>query len=248
MSKIIFGRNPVLEALKSEQAIDRIFILHGQQGMNIQKILSLAQERKIAIRMIDKPRLTQMTGTKNSQGVAALIADYRYWEIADILAIAKERGEPALIALLDGIEDPHNLGAIIRSAECAGVHGIIIPEHRAASLTETVAKTSAGALSYMPVAKVINLVPAMDELKEAGLWIAGATDDAEKDVYHTNLTGPIGIVIGNEGTGIRRLVKEKCDFLIRIPIKGRVGSLNASVAAGVVFFEVGRQRMLNSEN
>jgi len=246
MAKIVFGRNPVLEALKSEHAIDKVFLLHGQRGAIIQKILSLAHERRISVQLTDKLRLTQMTGTKNSQGVAAMIAEYCYSDITEMLTLANDRVEPPLIALLDGIEDPHNLGAIIRSAECAGVHGIIIPQHRAVDLTETVAKTSAGALSHIAVAKVTNLIPVMEELRQAGLWIAGATNEAEKDLYHTDLSEPLGIVIGSEGRGIRRLVKEKCDFLIRIPMKGKISSLNASVAAAVVFFEVVRQRTFTS--
>lgn len=244
MAKIIFGRNPVLEALKADQAIDKIFILHGLQGNAIREIFSSARQRNVRIELIDKQRLAQMTDAKNSQGIVASISEYQYKNIADILQIAGERKQPPLVALLDGIEDPHNLGAIIRSAECAGVHGVIIPKHRAVGLTETVAKTSAGALAHIAIARVTNLVPAIEELKQAGLWIAGTAGDAQQSLYQADyLAGPLAVVIGSEGKGIRRLIREKCDFLLHIPMNGKINSLNASVAAGVLLFEIVRQRL-----
>ncbi|MBN1349393.1 23S rRNA (guanosine(2251)-2'-O)-methyltransferase RlmB [candidate division KSB1 bacterium] len=246
MENIIVGRNPVLEALKAGQKIEKIFMLHGQKGAVLQKIFSAAREANVTIETIDQQRFTQISNAKTAQGIAALIAEYRYREISEILAIARNRHEQPFIVLLDGIEDPHNLGAIIRSAECAGAHGVIIPKHRAVGLTESVIKASAGALAHIAVAKITNLVQGMDELKQAGCWIAGASGEAEQDIYQADFSGALGVVIGSEGRGLRRLVQQKCDFLIRIPMRGNIASLNASVAAGIIFFEIARQRSLKS--
>jgi len=243
MTNVLIGRKPVLEAILAGQALEKIFILHGSTGSAIQDIVAAARQSHVRIEWVDRQRLGQMTTAENAQGVVAQIAEYRYWEVSEILDVARERNEAPFIVLLDGVEDPHNLGAIIRSAECAGAHGVVIPQHRAVGLTETATKTAAGALAHIAVAKVTNLVPVLDELKQAGVWIAGTSGEAEVSLFEANLTGPIAIVIGNEGKGLRRLVRDKCDFLVRIPMRGKINSLNASVAAGVTFFEVIRQRL-----
>ena len=239
---VIEGRNAVLEAFRSGRTIDKLFVLDGCQDGPVRTIVREAKKHDTIINFVGKERLSQLTQTGKHQGVIAYAAAYAYSEIDDMLKLAEERGEDPFLILLDGIEDPHNLGAIIRTANIAGAHGVIIPKRRAASLTATVAKTSAGALNYTPVAKVTNLVKTMEELKEKGLWFACADMDGEP-MYVLNLTGPIGLVIGSEGEGVSRLVKENCDFTAAIPMKGEITSLNASVACGILAYEVVRQRI-----
>ena len=238
----IEGRNPVIEAYRSGKTIDKLFVLDGCQDGPVKTITREARKQHTIISYVSKERLDQLSETHHHQGVIAIAAAYDYASVDDILAKAREKGEAPFIFLLDGIEDPHNLGAIIRTANLAGAHGVIIPKHRAVGLTATVARTSAGALNFTPVAKVTNLGAAMDELKKEGLWFVCA--DMKGEVrYRQNLTGPIGLVIGNEGEGVSRLVREKCDFTASIPMKGDIDSLNASVAAGVLAYEIVRQRM-----
>lgn len=238
----IEGRNPVIEAYRSGKTIDKLFVLDGCQDGPVKTITREARKQHTIISYVSKERLDQLSETHHHQGVIAIAAAYDYASVNDILAKAREKGEAPFIFLLDGIEDPHNLGAIIRTANLAGAHGVIIPKHRAVGLTATVARTSAGALNFTPVAKVTNLGAAMDELKKEGLWFVCADMKGEV-MYRQNLTGPIGLVIGNEGEGVSRLVREKCDFTASIPMKGDIDSLNASVAAGVLAYEIVRQRM-----
>ena len=238
----IEGRNPVIEAYRSGKTIDKLFVLDGCQDGPVKTITREARKQHTIISYVSKERLDQLSETHHHQGVIAIAAAYDYASVDDILAKAREKGEAPVIFLLDGIEDPHNLGAIIRTANLAGAHGVIIPKHRAVGLTATVARTSAGALNFTPVAKVTNLGAAMDELKKEGLWFVCADMKGEV-MYRQNLTGPIGLVIGNEGEGVSRLVREKCDFTASIPMKGDIDSLNASVAAGVLAYEIVRQRM-----
>ena len=242
MTEMIEGRNAVLEAFRSGKCVDKLFILDGCQDGPVRTIAREARKHDTIVKFVPKERLDSMSETGAHQGVIAQVAAYDYSTVEDILKKAEEKGEPPLIILLDNIEDPHNLGAIIRTANLAGAHGVIIPKHRAVGLTATVAKTSAGALNYTPVAKVANLGQTIDELKEKGIWFVCADMDGEV-MYRQNLTGPIGLVIGNEGNGVSRLVKEKCDFTTAIPMNGDIDSLNASVAAGVLAFEIVRQRM-----
>lgn len=239
---LIEGRNAVLEAFRSGRPIDKLFVLDGCQDGPVRTIVREAKKHDTVLNFVTKERLSQMSETGRHQGVIAYGAAYEYAEVDDMLALAEERGEDPFIFLLDNIEDPHNLGAIIRTANLAGAHGVIIPKRRASGLTATVARTSAGALNYTPVAKVTNLVKTMEELKEKGLWFVCADMDGES-MYRLNLTGPIGLVIGNEGEGVGRLVKETCDFAAGIPMKGNIDSLNASVAAGVLAYEIVRQRI-----
>ena len=238
----IDGRNAVIEAFRSGKPIDKVFILDGCQDGPMVTIRREAKKKDVMIKYVTKERLDQMSETGKHQGVIAYAAAYEYAEVSDILAKAKEKGEDPFIFILDNIEDPHNLGAIIRTANLAGAHGVIIPKNRAVGLTATVAKASAGALNYTPVAKVTNLSQTIEELKKEGLWFVCADMDGEI-MYRQNLTGPIGLVIGNEGEGVGRLVKSKCDLVARIPMQGDIDSLNASVAAGVLAYEVVRQRM-----
>ena len=238
----IEGRNAVLEAFRSGKPVDKLFVLDGCQDGPVRTIIREARKHDTIIQFVAKERLHQLSETGRHQGVIAYTASYEYAEVEDMLALAKERGEDPFLVLLDGIEDPHNLGAIIRTANLAGAHGVIIPKRRAVGLTATVAKTSAGALNYTPVAKVTNLVKTMEELKKEGLWFVCADMGGEK-MYDLNLKGPIGLVIGNEGEGVSRLVKETCDYVASIPMHGDIDSLNASVAAGVLAYEIVRQRM-----
>ncbi len=238
----IEGRNAVMEAFRSGKTIDRLLVLDGSKEGAMLTVLKEAKKHDTVVSFVKKERLDQISTTGKHQGVIAYAAAYEYAEVEDILAIAREKGEAPFLVLLDGIEDPHNLGAIIRTANLAGAHGVIIPKRRAVGLTATVAKTSAGALNYTPVAKVTNLVQTMEELKKEGLWFVCADMDGEV-MYRQNLTGPIGLVIGNEGEGVSRLVKEKCDFVTSIPMAGDIDSLNASVAAGVLMYEIVRQRL-----
>ncbi|WP_155833815.1 23S rRNA (guanosine(2251)-2'-O)-methyltransferase RlmB [Butyrivibrio hungatei] len=242
-SRIIEGRNAVLEAFRAGKTIDRLFVLDGCKDGPVQTIMREAKKHKdTVVSFVKKERLDQLSETGKHQGVIAYAASYEYAEIEDILAKAAAKNEDPFVIILDGIEDPHNLGAIIRTANLAGAHGVIIPKHRAVGLTATVAKASAGALNYTPVAKVTNIVKTIEELKDKGLWFACA-DMGGTEMYKLNLKGPIGIVIGNEGSGVSRLVKENCDMIASIPMKGDIDSLNASVAAGVLAFEVVRQRL-----
>ena len=238
----IEGRNPVIEAYRSGKTIDKLFVLDGCQDGPVKTITREARKQHTILSYVSKERLDQLSETHHHQGVIAIAAAYDYATVDDILAKAREKGEAPFVFLLDGIEDPHNLGAIIRTANLAGAHGVIIPKHRAVGLTATVARTSAGALNFTPVAKVTNLGATMDELKKEGLWFVCA-DMKGEIMYRQNLTGPIGLVIGNEGEGVSRLVREKCDFTASIPMKGDIDSLNASVAAGVLAYEIVRQRM-----
>ena len=237
----IEGRNAVMEAFRSGKCIDKLYVLDGCQDGPVLSIKREAKKQDTIIRYVDKDRLDQLSQTGKHQGVIAYAAAYEYAEVDDILNAAKEKNEAPFILLLDNIEDPHNLGAIIRTAHQAGAHGIIIPKNRAVGLTATVARTSAGALNYIPVAKVTNLSKTIEDLKKEGLWFAAADMDGEV-MYDANLSGAIGLVIGSEGEGISRLVKEKCDFTVSIPMKGQIDSLNASVAAGVLCYEILRQR------
>ena len=238
----IEGRNAVIEAFRSGKPIDKLFLLDGCQDGPIKTILREAKKGDTIINFVSKERLDQISDTGQHQGAIAYAAAYEYSEVEDMLALARERGEAPFLIILDGIEDPHNLGAIIRTANQAGAHGVIIPKRRAVGLTATVARTSAGALNYTPVAKVTNIVQTMEELKKEGLWFVCADMDGEV-MYRQNLTGPIGLVIGNEGEGVSRLVKETCDFTASIPMKGQIDSLNASVAMGILAYEIVRQRM-----
>lgn len=240
--QLIEGRNAVLEALRSGRTIDRLYVQDGLKDGPVNTIIKEAKRVGAQIRFESKIRLDQLSETGNHQGVIAQTASYTYAEVEDILKKAEEKGEEPFIFLLDGIEDPHNLGAIIRTANLSGAHGVIIPKNRAVGLTATVAKTSAGALNYTPVARVTNMAAAIEELKEKGLWFVCA-DMGGETMYDLNLTGPIGLVIGNEGSGVSRLVREKCDMIASIPMAGDIDSLNASVAAGVLAFEIVRQRM-----
>ena len=237
----IEGRNAVLEAFRSGKTIDKLYVLDGCQDGPVKTITREARKGDTIINYVSKERLDQISETGKHQGVIAVSAAYDYAEVDDILKRAEEKGEAPFVIILDGIEDPHNLGAIIRTANLAGAHGVIIPKNRAVGLTATVARTSAGALNYTPVARVTNISKTIEELKKEGLWFVCA-DMGGETMYRLNLTGPIGLVIGNEGEGVSRLVREKCDFIASIPMKGDIDSLNASVAAGVLAYEIVRQR------
>ncbi len=239
---LIEGRNAVIEAFRSGRTIDRVYILDGCQDGPVNTIKREARRQDVMIRYVTKERLDQMSQTGKHQGVIASAAAYAYAEVEDMLALAGEKGEPPFLFLLDNIEDPHNLGAIVRTANLAGAHGVIIPKNHAAGLTATVARTSAGALNYTPVARVTNMARTIKELKEQGIWFVCADMDGTP-MYDLNLTGPIGLVIGNEGEGVSRLVKESCDMTASIPMRGDIDSLNASVAAGVLAYEIVRQRI-----
>lgn len=236
------GRNAVLEAFRSGRTIDKLFVLEGCKDGPVQSILREAKKHDTIVNFVTKERLDQISETRKHQGVIAYAAAYSYAEVEDILKRAEEKGEPPFLILLDNIEDPHNLGAIIRTANLAGAHGVIIPKRRAVGLTATVAKASAGAINYTPVAKVTNLTQTIKELKEKGVWFVCA-DMGGTNMYDLDLKGPIGLVIGNEGEGVGKLVKENCDFVASIPMRGDIDSLNASVACGVLGFEIARQRM-----
>ncbi len=238
---LIEGRNAVIEALRSGKPIDKLYLLDGCQDGPISTIKREAKKTDAILKFVEKERLDQMSRTGHHQGVIAQAAAYEYAEVEDLLKRAEEKGEPPFLILLDNIEDPHNLGAIIRTANLAGAHGVIIPKNRAVGLTATVARTSAGAINYTPVAKVTNLSKTIEDLKKKGLWFVCADMDGEL-MYRLDLKGPIGLVIGSEGDGVSRLVKEKCDFTAAIPMKGDIDSLNASVATGVLAYEIVRQR------
>lgn len=238
----IEGRHPVMEAFRAGRTIDKLFVLDGCEDGPVKSIIRAAKKQDTYIRFVKKERLDQLSETHQHQGVIAVAAAYSYSTVEDILAIARKKNEDPFIFLLDGIEDPHNLGAIIRTANLAGAHGVIIPKHRAVGLTGVVAKTSAGALNYTPVAKVANLGQTIDQLKKEGLWFVCGHMGGDV-MYRLNLKGPIGLVVGNEGEGVSRLVREKSDYIASIPMKGDIDSLNASVAAGILAYEIVRQRM-----
>ena len=242
MSEQIEGRNAVLEAFRSGKCVDKLFILDGCQDGPVRTIAREARKTDTIINYVSKERLDQLSETHAHQGVIAQVAAYDYSTVDEILARAEEKGEAPFLIILDNVEDPHNLGAIIRTANLAGAHGVIIPKRRAVGLTSTVAKTSAGAINYTPVAKVTNIVRTIEELKEKGIWFVCA-DMGGETMYDLDLTGPMGLVIGNEGEGRSRLVREACDFTASIPMKGDIDSLNASVAAGVLAYEIVRQRL-----
>lgn len=237
----IEGRNAVLEAFRSGKTVDKLYVQEGLRDGVISSIIREAKKREVIVNFVSKDKLDMMSFEKKHQGVMALCSAYEYADIEDIFAKAEKKGEDPFVFILDEIEDPHNLGAIIRTANLCGAHGVIIPKRRAAGLTSTVVRASAGAVNYTPVAKVTNISKTIEELKERGMWFACA-DMEGTPMYDCNLTGPIGIVIGNEGNGVSRLVKEKCDYVVSIPMKGDIDSLNASVAAGVLAYEVVRQK------
>lgn len=238
----VVGRNPVLELLKTEKQIDKIYILKGDLKGSIKKIIGAAKDKGIIIQEVDGKRLDELSQGELHQGVAALVTGFEYSTIEDMLEKAETLNEPPFIVILDGIEDPHNLGAIIRTCECAGVHGVVIPKRRAARVNQTVYKASAGAVNHMMVSDVTNITRTIESLKEKGLWIYGADLKGENYYYNESLKGAIGLVIGNEGKGISRLVSEKCDVLIKIPMFGNVSSLNASTSAAILIYEVIRQK------
>ena len=241
-NNIIEGRNPVIEALKSGRQIEKILISKGNKEGSIKKIIGIAKDSKIPLQYVDKNKLNQISASDAHQGVIAYVAAYKYCEIEEILSSAQDTGEDIFLIILDEITDPHNLGSIMRTANAAGAHGIIIPKRRSVGLTGAVAKTSAGAIEYVPVAKVTNLSRTIDYLKEEGVWIIGADMDGQNVHYRSDLSGNVALIIGSEGKGISRLIKEKCDFLVKLPMKGQVNSLNASVAASILMYEVLRQR------
>jgi len=242
MPSLLIGKQPVLEALNSDTPIEKIYLLHRMHSGLVEKIRSQAKRRGIPLVEISAERLRELTTDAHSQGVAALVSAKSYVEPEDLLEAARTNGEQPLLLILDEIEDPQNLGALIRSAECAGVHGVIIPKHHSASMNETVAKTSAGATAHMPIARVTNIAQTLDDLKTNGVWIVGADMAGEKAYYDADYRGPTAIVVGNEGKGIRRLVKEKCDFLVKIPMYGKIESLNVSVSGALLMFEAARAR------
>ena len=237
------GRNSVLELLESGKDINKIFVTKGERHGSINKIIAKARERKVIVVEKDKKQMNEIAQTENYQGIIALVPPFEYCEIEDILEEAKRKKEDPFVLILDSIEDPHNLGSIIRTAETAGVHGIIIPKRRAASVNSTVNKVSAGAVEYMKIARVTNITDAINKLKEEGLWICGTDINTETYYYQQDLKGPIGVVIGNEGNGIGEKVKKNCDFLVKITMKGKVTSLNASVSAGIIIYEIVEQRL-----
>ncbi len=238
----IEGRNAVIELLESGKDINKLYVTSGERSGSINKILSIAKEKKVIVVEKDKKQMDIMAQTDNYQGVIAVVPPFEYCEIEDILDYATEKEEAPFVLILDGIEDTHNLGAIIRTAETAGVHGIIIPKRRAASVNSTVSKVSCGAVEYIKIARVNNITDSINKLKEAGLWICGTAIDAEKYYFNQDLTGPLGIVIGNEGKGMSDLVGKNCDFLVKIPMMGKVESLNASVSTGIILYEALKQR------
>lgn len=238
---IIEGRNPIIEALKNNRPIEKIMVNKASKEGSIKKILAMAKENKVIIQEVDRYKLDEMSESHAHQGVIAITSDYRYYDLDEILEIPKERGEDPFFIILDGITDPHNLGSIIRTADAVGAHAVIIPKRRSVQITPIVAKASAGAVEYLPVCKVTNIVNTIKTLKENGLWIAAVDMDGQT-FYQQNLGGPLGLVVGSEGEGISRLVKQNCDFTVSMPMSGNVTSLNASVAGGILLYEVYRQR------
>lgn len=242
----IEGRNPVLEALKSGRTIDKIYLAKGDRQGSVAKIAAMARSRRIPVVEVDRKKLDEMAVTSAHQGVIANIPPVDYVELEDIIKAAEEKQEPLFVVILDEIEDPHNLGSVIRTANAAGAHGVIIPKHRSAAMTAAAVKTAAGACFYTPVARVTNLAQTMRKLKEKGVWLTGADMAGEKNIFEADFSGPVGIVIGNEGKGMSRVVKEECDFLVRIPMKGEIDSLNASVSASIFLYQVVKARMEGS--
>lgn len=238
------GRNPVMEALKSGRTIEKLLVAKGSQEGSIRQIIAIAREKGIVVSEVDRVKLDNMSETRSHQGVIAIISPYSYVDVDDMLELAAQRNEPPFIVVLDEIFDPHNLGSILRTADACGAHGVIITKRRAVGLTPTVAKSSAGAIEYVKVAKVTNISQTLQYLKEKGLWIAGADMDGKKSYFEADLTGPIALVVGSEGGGVGRLIKENCDFLVRLPMKGHISSLNAGVAGAIVMYEILRQRIL----
>ena len=241
-TELIIGRNAVSEALRSERALNTLLVLKGERNGSVGRIIAECREKKIVIKEVDKKKLDYLCGQGNHQGIAAYVAAHEYAEVEDILKLAEERGEAPFIIICDGIEDPHNLGAIIRTAETSGAHGVIIPKRRNASLTWAVGKASAGAVEYVPVARVGNLAGTIDELKEKGIWVYSADMDG-KSWCETDYSGGVALVVGSEGNGVSRLIKEKSDFVVSLPMRGKITSLNASVAAGILMYEISRQRL-----
>lgn len=240
-NNIVFGRNAVLELLKGERDIDRLLVAKGSERNA--DIISLAKKKKLIVSTVDKQKLDELTACGNHQGIAAQVSEIKYSEVSDILALARDKGEAPFVIILDEITDPHNLGAIMRTACSAGCHGIIMPKRRSCPVNGTVAKVAAGAVEHLPVARVSNLASAVDTLKKAGLWIVGTDMHGDRNHFEADLTGPLGIVMGSEGSGMSRLMTEKCDFLVKIPMPGPTESLNVSVATGVITFEALRQRL-----
>ncbi len=238
---MVAGRNAVMEALKGSRSVNKLMIANGSTEGSIKEIIAVAKEKGVNIQYWDRSKLDSIARGIRHQGVLAQVAPVQYAELEDILQVAKDRNEPPFIVLLDELEDPHNLGAILRTADAAGVHGVLIPKHRSCPLSATVAKTSAGAVEHVPVARVGNLVQTIKKLKQEGLWVAAADMDG-KDYYDTDLTGPLLLIIGSEGQGVGRLVKEQCDFVVRIPMVGKINSLNASVAGSILMYEAMKQR------
>lgn len=239
---IIEGRNPVIEAIKNDREIDKIMIANGAKEGSIKKITAMAKEKNIIIQYVDRNKLDEISTSHSHQGVIANVSEYKYFELDDLIQNAKDKGEDPFFIILDEITDPHNLGSIIRTADAVGAHGVIIPKRRSVHITPTVAKASAGAVEYVPVCKVTNIVNTIKTLKEHGLWIAAADMDGQT-FYEQNLTGPIGLVIGSEGFGISRLVKKNCDYIVKMPMVGNVTSLNASVAGSIILYEIFKQRI-----
>ncbi len=239
---MIEGRNALTEALKSGRTVDKVYVAEGNTDRSLTRLVAQAKEAGAVVIPTDRRKLDQMSPTGAHQGVIASVAAHEYASVDDILALAEERGEQPLIVICDELSDPHNLGAVIRTAECAGAHGVIIPKRRSVGLTAVVAKTSAGAVEYLPVARVSNIANTIRELKERGVWVYGTAADADSGLYQTDLTGPAAIVIGNEGEGMGKLVRESCDVLVSIPMKGKISSLNASAAAAILLYEALRQR------
>jgi 23S rRNA (guanosine2251-2'-O)-methyltransferase len=242
----IEGRHPVEEALLSGRTIDKIYIAKGGKSTNVNTILDMANEKKIPVSFVDRKKIDEMSQSHAHQGVLAKVSAYAYLELDDLIDKIKSKESPAFLILLDEIQDPHNLGSVLRTADASGADAVIIPKRRSATLTPIVAKTSAGAVEYVPVCKVTNMVKTIEKLKDCGLWVTGADMNGEKLYYQEDFKGPMALVIGNEGQGISRLVKEKCDFLVRIPMQGKVNSLNASVSASILMYEVRRQRDASS--
>ena len=241
---VLIGRNAVIEALRSERGINKILLAEGDRAGSVKEILSLARERGIVVQSVNRSKLEALAGGMRHQGVLAYVSPVAYAELEDILNRAAEKEEPPFLLLLDELEDPHNLGALLRTADAAGVHGVLIPKRRSVPLNATVAKTSAGAVEYVPVARIGNISQTLRELKQRGMWVAGADMDGEQTYYEADLTGPLVLVVGSEGHGMSRLTREHCDFVVRMPMAGRINSLNASVAGSILMYEVMRQRLL----